>query len=208
MKTIQVMIADDHALFRQGVASVINQEADMSVVAEASTGPQAVEHYSAFNPDVALIDLGMPGQSGIEVIRELCRIDAGARTIVLSTYDTHEDIEKAFIAGARAYLLKDVTAHDLIAAIREVYAGRTRVAPTVAAKLAEGYQHVRLTMRELEILRLVAEGNANKEIGARLNVSEDTVKMHARNLFRKLGVTNRTEATAVGIRRGLVRVPS
>lgn len=208
MKAIDVMIADDHALFRQGVASVVNQETDMRVVAEASDGAQAVEQYSAFRPDVSLIDLVMPGQGGIEVIRELRRLDARARIIVLSTYDTHDDIEKALSAGARGYLLKDVSAHDLTGAIREVHSGKTRVAPTVAVKLAENYQQVRLTMRELEILRLTAEGKANKEIAAMLCISEDTIKMHLRNLYRKLGVNNRTEATAAGIRRGLVRVKS
>jgi two-component system NarL family response regulator len=157
MKTIRVMIADDHVLFRQGVATVIKQEADMQVVAEASTGTQAVEYYSAFKPDVSLIDLVMPGLEGTEVIRELRRVDARAKIIVLSTYDTHEDIEKAMSAGARGYLLKDVLAHELIGAIRGVHRGSRRVSPTVAAKLADRYQQVRLTMRELEILRLVAE---------------------------------------------------
>jgi len=207
MKTIRVMIADDHVLFRQGVATVIKQEADMQVVAEASTGTQAVEYYSAFKPDVSLIDLVMPGLEGTEVIRELRRVDARAKIIVLSTYDTHEDIEKAMSAGARGYLLKDVLAHELIGAIRGVHRGSRRVSPTVAAKLADRYQQVRLTMRELEILRLVAEGKANKEISAALQVSEETVKSHVANLLGKLGVANRTEAAAVAIRRGLVRVP-
>jgi len=208
MKMIRVMIADDHLLFRQGVASVIKQEADMQVVAEASTGTQAVEHYSAFNPDVSLIDLAMPDLEGTDVIRELCRIDGRAKIIVLSTYDTHEDIEKALRAGARGYLVKDVLANELIAAIRGVHAGSRRVSPTVAAKLAERYQQVRLTMRELEILRLVAEGKANKEIAVALRLGEETVKSHVANLLGKLGVANRTEAAAVAIRRGLVRVPS
>ncbi len=208
MKTIRVMIADDHLLFRQGVASVIAQEADMQVIAEASTGTQAVEHYSIFRPDVCLIDLVMPGMGGIEVIREICRIDARAKIIVLSTYDTHEDIEKALSAGARGYLVKDVLVCELIGAIREVYGGSRHVSPTVAVKLADHYQQVRLTMRELETLRLIAEGKANKEIAATLQVSEETVKSHVANLLAKLGVANRTEAAAVAIRRGLVRASS
>jgi two-component system NarL family response regulator len=208
MKTIRVMIADDHVLFRQGVACVINQEADMQVIAEASNGTQALEHYSAFQPDVSLIDLVMPGVDGIEVIRRLCRIDARAKIIVLSTYDTHEDIEKALSAGARGYLVKDVLANELIGAIRGVYGGSRRVSPSVAVKLAERYQQVRLTMRELETLRLVAEGKANKEIAAELQVSEETIKSHVANLLGKLGVVNRTEAVGVAIRRGLVRVRS
>jgi two-component system NarL family response regulator len=208
MKTIQVMIVDDHALFRQGVTTVINQEPDIHVVAEASNGSEALDQYSTLKPDVSLIDLVMPGQGGIDVIRDLCHIDPRAKIIVLSTYDTHEDIEKALSAGARGYLLKDVLAHDLIEAIRAVHSGRTRVAPTVAAKLADRYEHVRLTMRELEILRLVAEGKANKEISDTLHVSGDTVKTHITSLLGKLGAANRTEATIIGIRRGLVRVPS
>ncbi len=208
MKAIRVMIADDHVLFRQGVASVINQEADMRVIAEASTGTQALEHYSAFKPDVSLIDLVMPELGESKLFGSFARIDAGARIIVLSTYDTYEDIEKALAAGARGYLVKDVLAYDLINAIRAVYAGSRRTSPIVSVKLAERFQQVRLTMRELETLRLVAEGKANKEIAATLHVSEETVKSHVANLLGKLGVANRTEATAVAIRRGMVRVPS
>jgi two-component system NarL family response regulator len=208
VKTIRVMIADDHLLFRQGVASVIKQEADMEVIGEASTGTQAVEYYPVFRPDVSLIDLVMPGLDGVDVIRELCRIDARARIIVLSTYDTHEDIERALTAGALGYLVKDVSAHELIGAIRSVHAGMRRVSPTVAGKLAERHQQVRLTMRELEILRLVVEGKANKQIAAALHVSEETVKSHVANLVGKLGAANRTEAVAVAIRRGLVRLPT
>jgi len=208
MKTIKVMIADDHVLFRQGVASVIAQERDMQVIAEASTGPQAVEHYAAFRPDVSLIDLVMPGMDGIDVIRELRRVDARAKIVVLSTYDTDEDIARALAAGARGYLVKNVLADELIRAIRDVSRGSNRVSSSVAAKLAERYQQVRLTMRELEVLRLAAEGRSNKDIAATLRLGEETVKSHISSLLSKLGVANRTEAVAAAIRRGLVRVSS
>jgi DNA-binding NarL/FixJ family response regulator len=204
MKTIRVMIADDHVLFRQGVASVIAQEVDMEVIAEASTGTQAVEQYSALRPDVCLIDLVMPGLAGIDVIQQIFRIDARAKTIVLSTYDTDEDVEKAMSAGARGYLVKDVLARELIGAIRSVNEGSRHFSPSVAVKLAGRYQKVRLTMRELEILRFVADGKANKEIANTLQVGEETVKSHVANILAKLGVSNRTEAAGVAIRRGLV----
>ena len=205
---IRVLIADDHALFRRGVASVINQEADLQVVAEAGDGLAAIECYEKHAPDVVLVDLSMPGMSGLDVIRRLKALDPNAHLIVLTTYDTDEDIDVALSAGAQAYLLKDVVADELCKVIRDVRAGKIRVAPAVAAKLAERYQRVHLTPRELEMLRLVADGKSNKELASILHISEGTVKVHLSNLFDKLGVGSRTEAIAAGMKRGLIRPPS
>jgi two-component system NarL family response regulator len=201
-----VLVVDDHALLRTGVANIINQEADLRVVAEAGNGVEALEAYDRYHPDVTLLDLRMPVMEGVETVRQIRERDPLARVIVLTTYDTDEEISRALKAGAKAYVLKDISADDLIGCIREVLAGKTYLAPAAAAKLAEGVTRVRLTPRELAALRLMADGKANKEIAAELDISERTVKTHLGHLFEKLGVTSRTEAVKVATRRGLVRL--
>ncbi len=201
-----VLVVDDHALLRTGVANIINQEADLRVVAEAGNGVEALEAYDRYHPDVTLLDLRMPVMEGVETVRQIRARDPLARVIVLTTYDTDEEISRALKAGAKAYVLKDISADDLIGCIREVLAGKTYLAPAAAAKLAEGVTRVRLTPRELAALRLMADGKANKEIAAELDISERTVKTHLGHLFEKLGVTSRTEAVKVATRRGLVRL--
>jgi DNA-binding NarL/FixJ family response regulator len=201
-----VLVVDDHALLRTGVANIINQEADLCVVAEAGNGVEALEAYDRYHPDVTLLDLRMPVMEGVETVRRIRERDPLARVIVLTTYDTDEEISRALKAGAKAYVLKDISADDLIACIREVLAGKTYLAPAAAAKLAEGVTRVRLTPRELAALRLMADGKANKEIAIELDISERTVKTHLGHLFEKLGVTSRTEAVKVATRRGLVRL--
>lgn len=202
----RVLIADDHALMRNGVANLLNQEADLEVVAEAADGQRAVELFEEHRPDVALVDLRMPRLEGVEVVRQIRAAYPDARLIILTTYDTDEDIDRALKAGAQAYLLKDVSAEGLLACIRDVLRGRTHVAPAVAARLAERGARVQLTPRELAVLRELADGRANKEIAAGLGISEGTVKVHLAHLFDKLGVSSRTEAIAVAARRGLVRL--
>lgn len=202
---IRTLLADDHALLRNGVATVINQEIDMVVVAEAANGETAITLYRLHKPDVAIIDLRMPGMDGLDAIRRIKAADPNANLIILTTYDTDEDIDLGLKAGAKAYLLKDVRAEDLVQCIRDVKNGKTRVAPAVAAKLAERLTQVQLTPRELDVLRLVAHGKANKEIANELDITDGTVKVHLTNLFQKLSVTSRTEAIAAAIRRGLVR---
>lgn len=202
----RVLVVDDHALFRTGVANIINQEADLRVVAEASNGAEAVEAFDRHRPDVTLLDLRMPIMEGVEAVRRIREIDALARVIVLTTYDTDEDIARALRAGAKAYVLKDITANGLVTCIHDVLDGKTYLAPAAAAKLAEGVTRVQLTPRELATLNLLADGKANKEIAAALGISERTVKTHLGNLFGKLGVTSRTEAVKVATRRGLVRL--
>ena len=201
----RVLLVDDHALLRTGVANIINQEADLEVVAEAANGLEAVDAFEQHRPDVTLMDLRMPGLEGVEAVRRIRAIDPHARVIVLTTYDADEDIARALQAGAKAYILKDISAAALVACIHDVLAGKTYLAPSAAAKLAERVTQIQLTPRELGALRLLADGQSNKEIAATLEISERTVKTHLGHLFEKLGVTSRTEAVRVATRRGLVR---
>jgi DNA-binding NarL/FixJ family response regulator len=201
-----VLLVDDHALLRTGVANIINQEPDLRVVAEAGNGAEAIDAFERYRPDVTLLDLRMPLMEGVEVVRQIRDRDPRARVIVLTTYDTDDEIARALKAGAKAYVLKDISADDLIGCIRAVLAGKSYLAPAAAAKLAEGVTRVQLTPREMATLRLMADGKANKEIARDLTISERTVKTHLGHLFEKLGVTSRTEAIKVATRRGLVRL--
>ena len=201
-----VLVVDDHALLRTGVANIINQESDLHVIAEASNGLEAVEAFARYRPDVTLLDLRMPVMEGVEAVRQIRERDPLAKVIVLTTYDTDDDISRALKAGAKAYVLKDISADGLIECIHEVLAGKTYLAPSAAAKLAEGVTRVQLTPRELTTLRLMADGKSNKEIANELDISERTVKTHLGHLFEKLGVTSRTEAVKIATRRGLVRL--
>jgi len=201
-----VLLVDDHALLRTGVANIINQEADLKVVAEAGNGLEAVQAFARHRPDVTLLDLRMPVMEGVEAVRQIREIDPRARVIVLTTYDTDDEIARALKAGAKAYVLKDISADDLVTCIRDVLAGKSYLAPAAAAKLAEGVTRVQLTPRELASLRLMADGKSNKEIANELGISDRTVKTHLGHLFEKLGVTSRTEAVKVATRRGLVRL--
>ena len=201
-----ILLVDDHALLRTGVANIINQEPDLQVVAEAGNGVEAIAAFDRYHPDVTLLDLRMPVMEGVEAVRRIREHDPRAKVIVLTTYDTDDEIARALKAGAKAYVLKDIAADDLIGCIRDVLAGKTYLAPSAAAKLAEGVTRVQLTPREMSALRLMADGKANKEIASELNISERTVKTHLGHLFEKLGVTSRTEAVKVATRRGLVRL--
>src|SRR3954468_15375688 len=204
--TASVLLVDDHALLRTGVANIINQEPDLRVVAEAGNGAEAIDAFERYRPDVTLLDLRMPLMEGVEVVRQIRDRDPRARVIVLTTYDTDDEISRALKAGAKAYVLKDIAADALIGCIRDVLAGKTYLAPAAAAKLAEGVTRVQLTPRELATLKLLADGKANKEIASELDISERTVKTHLAHLFEKLGATSRTEAVKVATRRGLVRL--
>ena len=201
-----VLVVDDHTLVRTGVVNIISHEADLRVVAEASNGAEAVTAFAKHHPDVVLLDLRMPVMEGVEAVRQIRELDPNARVIVLTTYDTDEDITRALKAGAKAFVLKDISADQLIACIHDVLAGKTYLAPSAAAKLAEGVARVQVTPRELSTLRLMADGKTNKEIANVLGISERTVKSHLGHLFEKLGVTSRTEAVKVATRRGLVRM--
>ena len=201
-----VLLVDDHALLRTGVANIINHEPDLEVVAEASNGAEGLAAFEQFRPDVTLVDLRMPVMEGVETVRQIRQRDPRALVIVLTTYDTDDEIARALRAGAKAYVLKDIAADELVRCIRDVLAGKTYLAPSAAAKLVEGVTRVQLTPREMAALRLMADGKANKEIAGELGISERTVKTHLGHLFEKLGVTSRTEAVKVAARRGLVRL--
>ena len=201
-----MLLVDDHALLRTGVANIINQEPDLRVIAEAGNGIEALAAWDRHHPDVTLLDLRMPLMEGVEVVRLIRERDSAARVIILTTYDTDDEISRALKAGAKAYVLKDIAAEALVGCIRDVLAGKTYLAPAAAAKLAEGVTRVQLTPRELATLKLLADGKANKEIASELDISERTVKSHLAHLFEKLGATSRTEAVKVATRRGLVRL--
>jgi two-component system NarL family response regulator len=201
-----VLVVDDHALVRTGVVKIISHEPGLQVVAEAANGAEAVEAFTKYRPDVTLLDLRMPVMEGVEAVRRIRELDPQARVIVLTTYDTDEDITRALKAGAKAYALKDISADELVACIHDVLAGKTYLAPAAAAKLAEGMARMQVTPRELSALRLMADGKSNKEIATTLGITERTVKSHLGHLFEKLGVTSRTEAVKVATRRGLVRL--
>ena len=204
--SIRVLLADDHAIVRCGVAQILNEQRGITVVAQAADGAEAVDLFAHVQPDVALVDLRMPKLEGVEVVEEIRRRFPDALIVMLTTYDTDNDIERALRAGAKAYLVKDVSPQDLVACVRAVHAGRTWVSQNVAAKLLAHVRNVRLTGRELAVLRLVAAGNSNGEIGEALGISEGTVRIHVAHLFTKLEVTSRTEAIATALRRGLVRI--
>ena len=203
---IRILLADDHVVVRDGLAAIINQEKDMRVVAEAGEGKEAVELWKKHRPDITLMDLRMPGLSGANAIYEIHEINPDVRIIVLTTFDGDEDIYRAIRAGAKAYLLKDVKREELFHCIREVHAGKFVIPPAIAAKLA-GHQSIEeLTSRELEVLKLLAEGKPNKLIASALSIGEVTVKSHVRAIFSKLNVLSRTEAIAVANRSGLIRL--
>jgi two-component system NarL family response regulator len=202
---IRVLIAEDHTVVRDGLVSIINQQADMRIVGEAGNGRQVVDLWRQHRPDVTLMDLRMPKMEGVDAIYAIRAIAPNARIIVLTTFDGDEDIYRGMRAGAKSYLLKDVQREELFRCIREVHAGRAFLPPAVAAKLAERLPAEELTPRELEVLRLLASGKPNKLIGADLAIAEVTVKSHVQSVFRKLNVLSRTEAIAVANRRGLLR---
>lgn len=202
---IRVMIVDDHPLVRVGIATVVNQQAGMTVVAEADNGSGALELYRRNRPDVVLMDLRLRGDSGVRVIRALHAEFPGVRSLVISNYDGDEDIHQALEAGALGYLFKSVVEDELIDAIREVDAGRRYLPKSVVAHLHEHEEGAGLTRRESEILDLLGRGLHNRELGQVLGVSEDTVKTHLKSMFRKLGVSDRAEAVREALRRGFIR---
>ncbi|GJG89097.1 DNA-binding response regulator [Gemmatimonadetes bacterium T265] len=206
-RRIRVLVADDHAIVRQGVVTVLRDAPGIAVVAEAADGAAAVARYAEHRPDVALVDLEMPGLDGADVVAAVRARYPDARFILLTTYDADDDIERALRAGAKAYLLKDVDPQELVACVRAVDQGRAWASPAVAAKLATRLTRVELTPRERTVLRELAAGKSNKEIAAALGIVESTVKLHVTHLYEKLGVSSRTEALAAAVGRGLVRLP-
>ena len=203
---ICILIADDHSVVREGLVSLVKRKSDMTVVAEASNGREAVDLWKEHRPDVTLLDLRMPELDGVGAIKEIRELDEGAHIIVLTTFDGDEDIYRAIKAGAKGYLLKDTAREALMESIRRVHAGETCIPPALAAKLADRVSGEALSAREIEVLQRIAAGKSNKEIGAELFISEGTVKTHVKSIFSKLDVVSRTEAVATATRRGLIRL--
>jgi two-component system, NarL family, response regulator len=203
---IRVLVADDHQVVRVGLRAIVQAEPDMEVVAEAADAAGAIASFRAHRPDVALLDLRMPGMSGPHVIAEIRREDPGARIIVVTSYDADEDVFRAMQAGARGFLLKDTFTEGILEAIRTVHAGRRLIDPQLAARLMDRISEPSLTAREISVLQLVARGMTNKEIGIARSMGEETVKAHLKHVFAKLDVTDRTEAALLAVQRGLIRL--
>lgn len=203
---IRIMIVEDHHVVRQGFVALLRMVEDFQVVAEASNGEQAVGLFREHQPDVTLMDLRLPGMSGVDAIKTIRKEFPAARIIVLTTFDGDEDIYRALQAGARSYLLKGMEVDELTEAIRTVHRGRSSLPAAVAGRLAERLAGPTLTGRETEVLKLIVAGNSNKEIGAALFISEATVKTHINNLLSKLGVTDRTQAATTALQRGIVHL--
>ena len=205
-KPIRVLSVDDHPLLREGIAALVNAETDMKLVAEASNGQEAVEQFRLHRPDVTLMDLQMPGFNGIEAIIDIHNEFPNARIIVLTTYTGDVQVLRALRAGAQGYILKGHVHRELLDTIRAVHAGQKRIPPEVAAELAEHAGESGLTEREMEVLRLIAAGNANKEIAAQLSITEDTVKSRVSSILSKLGANDRTQAVTIAIQRGILHL--
>lgn len=203
---IRVLAADDHPLVRAGLAAVVAAEPDMEFVGEAASGREAVELYRAHRPDVMLMDLRMPGMDGLSATRAILAEFPAARIVVLTTYDGDADIHRALEAGARGYLLKDMLRTEVLHTIRAVHRGSRVIPPEVAARLAEHVPRVELTAREVEVLELVAKGLSNKEVARVLGRTEETVKVHLKHVFEKLGVEDRTEAVTTALQRGILHI--
>jgi DNA-binding NarL/FixJ family response regulator len=203
---IRLMIVDDHNIVRQGMAALLNTMPGLQVIAEASSGDQAVELYRQHRPDVTLMDLRMQHGNGVDAIRNIRVEEPLARIIVLTTFDGDEDIFRALQAGAKGYLLKGSDIGELVSAITAVHSGKSRIPAPVAERLAERMSNPALTERETDVLRLIVGGNSNKEIASALFISEATVKTHINNLLGKLGVTDRTQAATTALQRGIVHL--
>jgi two-component system NarL family response regulator len=205
-KKIRIMVVDDHFAIRMGLTGSINLEPDMAVEAEASNGSQAIEGFRKHQPDIVLMDLKLPGASGIEATAAICKEFPKAAIIMLSTHDGEEDIYRSLQAGARAYILKDAAREELMAAIRKVHAGERVISPAVGARLAERMTRAELTAREIEVLKLMAKGRSNKEIGSALGIAEVTVKLHVGHLLTKLNANDRTQAATTALQRGILHL--
>ncbi len=205
-KPIRILCVDYHPVVRDGLMAVIATQPDMSVVGEAGEGRAALAKYREHKPDVVVMDLRMPGMGGVEATVQIRKEFRGARIIVLTTYEGDEDIHRALAAGAQAYLLKDSVRKELLQTIREVHAGQRHISPAMAARLAEHTPRISLSPRELEVLPLIAKGLRNKEIGAALDIAEDTVKIHIKNIFGKMKVIDRTQAVVSASQRGIIRL--
>jgi DNA-binding NarL/FixJ family response regulator len=203
---IRILTVDDHALLRKGIAALVNAEPDMKLIAEASTGAEAIKEFKKHLPDVTLMDLQMPDMSGIQAVIGIRKDFPNARIIVLTTYAGDVQVVRALKAGARGYLLKAQVNRELLEAIRAVHAGQKRIPAEVATQMAEHTAEDDLSSREIDVLRLIAAGNANKEIANQLFIAEETVKSHVTNILAKLGANDRTHAVTTALKRGIIQL--
>ncbi|BCS34929.1 DNA-binding response regulator [Luteitalea sp. TBR-22] len=203
---IRILVVDDHPILREGLAALIATQPDLAVVGEAADGPQAVTAYHELTPDIVVMDLRLPGMSGPETIAAIRQRDPGARVLVLSSFDSEEDIHRALQAGARGYLLKDMRRADLLEAIRAVAGGGDAVPAEIAARMQARLGHAPLSPREIEVLRLVVRGLTNREIGKVLDISEHTVKIHVRSIIGKLEANDRTHAVTTALQQGIIHL--
>ena len=203
---VRVLSIDDHPLLREGISAMIRSQRDMELVAEASTGKEGLERFREHRPDITLMDLRLPDMNGIDAMAAIRTEFPDARVIILTTYEGDVEIQRALEAGARGYLLKSMPPKELLDGIRQVHAGKKRIPPEIVAQLAEHLSDETLTAREVEVLRQVAGGNRNRDIAERLFISEETVKVHVKHVMEKLGASDRTEAVAIAIRRGIIQL--
>jgi len=204
--SIRILTVDDHPLLREGIAAVLETETDMELVAEASDGSEALKQFRAHHPDVTLMDLQMPNMNGIDAIVAIRKDFPNARIIVLTTYSGDAQAMRAFKAGASGYLLKNMLRKELVDTIRTVHAGKKKIPSEIAVEMAEHHADDALTEREIEVLRQVAAGNANKAVASNLSLSEETVKAHMKNILSKLGANDRTHAVTIALKRGIIEI--